>query len=589
MNRILHALAIERFQTLEAAASVEEWVLRLFRRRAAGTALRRAQMATQLVEIVHVARVARLQAANVDLGSAIDDPSAVGLAYSRLPMPSERGLPVQSLTLMASILVVTLAVVGLRAATRPFDAATTRTGRALSQEFGRHVADIANGKKPSSASEMSRVFPSGSLAPSVARAMQSLFDAQLVAAGDPKGGPALHAKTRDVNRAFAAINEPWYLDARIYRDAPLLYAFYREREDEGTAAGYDPERVVFLWRVDHLNISKAALGYTHREAAAAMVLYDQIEENLIRFVLPALAEGEKVELVDAASRDPKQAWQEDIETRAARMVRESFAGAGNHDALVELGKLLAERRAIVRSWNNELAMQNRKLHVPTRLIPEGDYEEELRHLVPTQSRHRWEDVHDTLRSARVMSTFEALRDRFADDVMRHELQHRFDAQRTKSCQAGVPCETLSIPEAVTRRVGPATDTAVALGSLPDRIRTETSAYLAEMASGGLPKMTLLGLLPMVLDREAWGDVYCNTMIVLLDVLAAELGLVDEAMPLVRGGAVQRASVSSLVVILFSKSDEELRRAASHQWHELFGGELPVVRTTPITRAKRWRH
>lgn len=546
-------------------------------------------MATENIEMVHVARVARLLEAKVDLGPAIDDPSAVGLAYSRLAIPAERRAPLQTLALLTIIVVLGSGVWGWRVATRPFDAAKTLTGRALSEAFGAHVADVANGKKPSAASAMSRVFPAGSLPSSVAPAMRALFEAQLAAAIDPSQSLALHTQTRAVNRAFTEIREPWYLDARIYRDAPLLYAFYREREDEAVADGFDPEHVVFLWRVDHLNISKAALGYTHREAAAAMVLYDQIEESLIRFVLPALAEGEKVELVDAASRDPNQAWQEDIETRAARMVRESFASAADHDALVELGQLLAERRAIVKSWNNDLARQNRKLHVPTRLIPEGDYEEELRHLVPTQSRHRWEDVHDTLASTRVMATFEALRDRFAEDVMRHELQHRFDAQRTKGCQAGIPCETLSIPAPIKRRVGPSTDVAVALGSLPERVRTETSAYLAEMASGGLPKMTLLGLLPMVLDREAWGDVYCNTMITLLDVLGAEFGLADDAMPLVRGGAVQRASLSSLVVILFSKSDEDLRRAAAHQWHELFGGELPVVRTTPIARAKRWRH
>ena len=52
-----------------------------------------------------------------------------------------------------------------------------------------------------------------------------------------------------------------------------------------------------------------------------------------------------------------RAWQEDIETRSARMVRESFAGAADREKLVELGKLLARRRALVRRWRDELAAQ----------------------------------------------------------------------------------------------------------------------------------------------------------------------------------------------------------------------------------------
>jgi hypothetical protein len=123
-----------------------------------------------------------------------------------------------------------------------------------------------------------------------------------------------------------------------------------------------------------------------------------------------------------------------------------------------------------------------------------------------------------------------------------------------------------------------------------RVRNETSAYLAQMASpGGMPKMTLLSVLQTVLDRDAWGDVYCNTTIVILDVLAAELGLVDESMPLVAGGSVQRASVASLVTILFSKSDDELRRVAAKKWHDLFGAELPNATIGRVHQAKRWRH
>ncbi len=36
-----------------------------------------------------------------------------------------------------------------------------------------------------------------------------------------------------------------------------MYAFYKEREDDAEAAGFARERVVYLWRLERLNISKA--------------------------------------------------------------------------------------------------------------------------------------------------------------------------------------------------------------------------------------------------------------------------------------------------------------------------------------------
>lgn len=588
MHRILHALATEQFATLEAAATLEEWIVRPYRRRAAARALDAAS-ATKLSALHDLARIARLGASGVSLGSGFDDAAAVAHAYAMLPAPPPRRAPMVTLGLVGILAVLATAAIAFRIATRPFDAAAKGTGAAFARSFGTHVADVANGARPAPDDAMRRVFPSG-LEPPAGAAMKELFAAQVEAAGDASRMPAVFEKARAVNDAFAALGQPWFVDARYYRDAPLLYAFYREREDEGRADGFAPERVVYLWRLDRLNISKAALGYTHREAGAALVLYDQVEEFLIQDVLPALAEGEKLELIDTPSRDATKAWQDDIETRAARMVRESFAGAADRDRLVELGALLARRRAIVRKWRSELAAQNRILREPNRLIPEADYAGDLLHRVSSSSRHEWEDVHDALASRSAMTTFEALRDRFADDVARHELQHRFDAQRTKECDGAAPCVSMVVPAAVRARVGPKGEEPVAIGSMTGRVRNETSAYLAQMASpSGMPKMTLLSLLRTVLDREAWGDVYCNTTIVLLDVLAAELGLVDEGMPLVAGGAVQRASVASLVALLFAKPDEELRRVTAKIWRDLFASELPAPSITRTHQAQRWRH
>jgi hypothetical protein len=280
--------------------------------------------------------------------------------------------------------------------------------------------------------------------------------------------------------------------------------------------------------------------------------------------------------------------------RAARMVRESFAGAADREQLLALGKLLARRRAIVRKWRDELATQNRTLRQPNCLIPEADYAADLLHRVSSSSRHEWEDIHDALTSRGMLRTFETLRDRFADDVARHELQHRFDGQLSKDCVETTPCASLAIPEAVRRHVGPADGRPVLLGSMPGRVTVETSAYLAQMTVG-MPKMTLLSLLRTVLDREAWGDVYCNTTLVLLDVLGKQLHYDDhllgheEARSLVAGGAVQRANVAALVGFLFEHSDDELRATAAKAWSDLFGREVPKAVIRNVHQGPRWRH
>lgn len=590
MRRILHSLATSQALTLGAAARVEEWVLRPLRRRSAARALREAELLTALTELPDVAKVARLHAAGVRPEGGYDDAAAVAAAYARLAAPPPRRGPVQTVALAVSAVMLVGGVVGWRVATRPFDPTESGVGEAIAQNLGGYVADVINGARPSPDEAMSRVFPARALEPPADAQVAALFTAQLDAAKDPTRMPAVYASARAVNDAFSKQGQPWYLDVSSYQNTPLLYAFYREREDEGQAEGYAPERIVYLWRLDRLNISKAALGYTHREADAALVLYDKVEEFLIRDVLPALAEGERVELIDDKSRDPSVGWQEDIEVRSARMVRESFAGAADHERLLELGALLARRRGIIKSWQADLKLRSKTLRAPTRLIPEADYADELLHIVPAGSRREWDAIHDDLTSKAVMATFEALRDRFADDVARHELQHRFDAQRTRSCADEGPCAALTIPDAVRSRVGPSGDAPVAFGSMPARVRQETSAYLAEMASPtSMPKMTLLGLLRTVLDRDAWGDVYCNTTLVLLDVLAADLGYVDEGMPLVRRGAVERGAVSSLAVLLFARSDDDLRQAARRQWQKLYKEPLPSPTTRLTHQAQRWRH
>lgn len=592
-ERILDELAHGRTDTVEDAARKEERLLRPMLRKRAEKRLRGAHARTNKVANAHVARVARLLSASREPTVDLDDDAAVLEAWKGLPPPKTRGFPLFTLALCLFIGVTPFAVVLLRTALKPFDPTRMGVGRALHQNLTTHVTRVTSGERFGPEGSVARVFvlDRGALGDATSLAYERFFGAYEQAADDAKSMPKLYVETRNVNRAMRDRGLPFYLDSKLWMPKkPIIYSYYIEREDHGSAPGFASERIVFLWRLDRLNITKAAMGYTHREADAALVLYDQVESFLIRDVLPALVEGEKVELIDQASRDPKKAWQDDIESRAARMVRESFVNAADRESLATLGSLLAKRRKIVEKWRVDLASQRIILHPPDRLIPEADYVKDLWLLVSAASRTEWEEVHDGLQSKRMLTTFETLRDRFARDVARHELQHRFDAQRTKECQWDAPCEQIKIPSSIAKRTGFTQGAKPEFGTMPVRVWDEASAYLAEMAfEGSMPKMSILSLLRTVLDRDAWGDAYCTTTIVLLEALAEELGLADPTYPLVVSGYIQRASVSSLVVLLFAKTDGELREAAGKAWAKLYGSPLVAPTMSLGHQGKRWRH
>ena len=77
----------------------------------------------------------------------------------------------------------------------------------------------------------------------------------------------------------------------------MLTTYYVEREAL-VVSGDRSVRAIHLWRLDDLNLREGYLGYTRPSTPAALVLLDQIESDLVRYVLPALPPGEQMLLVD---------------------------------------------------------------------------------------------------------------------------------------------------------------------------------------------------------------------------------------------------------------------------------------------------
>jgi hypothetical protein len=471
-------------------------------------ALMHASLETRSVDACTIAKIATLRHYDRAMSFDPDDEASVSTAFERLPKPAPVR-PYVTAAALAFLISAPVLAVFAHHKLRPFEPTRDPLGQVFGPDFTDYIVDVSRNPKgsPSRALILSHAGSAGF----AGEELTALLDQTERAAQGNATESDLMISARTLDQKLRSEHKPYYVDGRLYRErSPIIYSFYIEREKLAIAEGFTPERTVFLWRLDTLNISKSVLGYTHRFAESGLVLFDQIEETLIAEFLPALAEGETLDLIDDKSRNAKEQWQRDAEERSARITRETFAAgteASELAALKELGALLAKRRQILKRWQADLGQQSLTLRPPKRLLPERDYAQDLWVRVSRDSRHEWDAVHETLKEAKTLKTFEGLRNRFAEGTARHEVQHRLDAQKAPPCPPSGACAALRVPETVRKFAG-GTEGEYAPGGLGARVTDETSAYLAEMADAPIsPKLTLVSLSHFLFNREAWGDTY----------------------------------------------------------------------------------
>src|SRR6185436_3374741 len=112
------------------------------------------------------------------------------------------------------------------------------------------------------------------------------------------------------------------------------------------ASGERRVRAMRLRRLDTLSLSHSMLGLVRFSRAQAVVLLDQIDENLVNLVLPALPDGAPMPLLAPDDVDaPTDAETSSVE--GGKCVRADVAEIPglDPDAVRELGEALRARRA----------------------------------------------------------------------------------------------------------------------------------------------------------------------------------------------------------------------------------------------------
>ncbi len=308
---------------------------------------------------------------------------------------------------------------------------------------------------------------------------------------------------------------------------------------------------------------------------------DQIDEQLVTNVLPALASGAPMPLIaseakgdgasDPSPPSPPEALA--ISTRAGTNVRaevDEVLGTGRAAGL-ELGEAVRARRVLFEKWNDRLKARG-SLKFPSTLEVDVDaLEREVATAIPRGEIEALRHIQKRLERPDVRAAYAVLRDAFVASVERHEVQHRLDQIRP-----------LAAPKAIDALVALVAPGRVS-DNLRDHVKNELSAYLAQVARDELlTKTTFTMLLRFLADPRVRGGAESYAALIATEELAAELGISGIA-PLLHDRKLDDARIEAAHRELTAVPAPTLRDAARRVWSRLFG--RPLSDLAPLTQAR----
>jgi hypothetical protein len=517
---------------------------------------------------------------------SLDDVTAVEVELARFGTRSiAKERPVVTLGIVAGVLALGAGGYGVARLLAPFDPSSSAAGEVLGRGvtvfqrisgFSRQRA-VERGA-PLSDDAVTRAFG----AEGAKRFVRALDAAEhLTRAPESTAGRDAFLGASDGFSAFLGNQKlPYYVDADVFGAGngvrPLLMSSYVEREVELEAGGHRL-RAFHLWALDPKSLRLGVLGYTRPRTPAALVQLDQVEEDLVRWVLPALPTGETMELVDEQTALSPDEWVSPVEIAAAVTLRRHFATLAEDAKVLRVGLLLARRRSLVKKWKASLSGQGMDLIVPERLVPERDYARDLEIRITRENLREWDELHAELLEPAMLAAFGRLRDRYTLSIERHEAQHRLDFSRGFT----------PLPEIVAQLTGVEDRLAVREGSLAAATRNELSAYLAEL--GEAPDTPLLALVLMsrlALSRVTLATPHALAAVSALVVVGTELGLGSDE--LLRR-SIRRRDVADLLTRVGAQDPDRIRKAATTAYAKCFGEPLPHVRRIRVVDHPAWRH
>ena len=371
---------------------------------------------------------------------------------------------------------------------------------------------------------------------------------------------------------LAAKNLGYFVDGDVITDLRtghrlvIIYAFTVESVSLFTSNGATI-RALDLRRLDHLNWSQALLGFTRPHLREALVLLDQVDEQLCTYVLPGLGKAARISLFDPDDASASPATRDAVEIRAGELTRSEYSAAPGLDAAraERLGALLTRRRELFEGFEKRVSARGLVLVTPSKLRLDKDYDAALAGAVPRGDLDELRALDDEVGDPRLLETYARLRDVLVDSVERHEAQHRLDYARL---------DPLPMPKALEALVGPAGE-----GDsrrFASQTRAELSAYLAELSRDTRTTLVNLTMIARFLFRKQMqGMAECYSAVIIFEGLADELGLPEKG-GLVSGGNISRERAAAIYLALTALPKATVSAAAGRLWARLFQGPLPEL-------------
>ena len=442
---------------------------------------------------------------------------------------------------------------------------------ALDDVFGTRMMDFVIGLDHGDSGEPALHLPevAQALGPRSSGALNELLAAtkrvQIASNDDDDAITNLEVATARMDNALLGSKLPYFVDTNVIANPQrgtkivLMYEF-----TVGAMGLFESEvgkvRSVRLRRIDKLNWEHTLLGFVNPHRIYAVVLLDQIDELLVRHLLPGLAHDSSLSLI-AFDETPSTASRA-IAARGGELAREEMSTVVAKDDALALGEALRARRELFDKWRNVMHIAVRP---PSKLSMDlAAFEKDLANDLSRDELRALRDVQHRLDVASVVTTYERLRDAFADSIERHEAQHRLDVMRP-----------IPVPAPIDDIIPPQPNKSAERMRM--RMQAELSAYLSQVGRDEkMARTTYTLLLRFLVDPRTRGTAEATAAMITTEVLAKELGIKD-VVALVENGHLDEDRVVRAHAEICRASSADVAAAARKAWTRMFEVPFPSLR------------
>ena len=546
--------------------------------------LRRANLTTGVDSELSALKWLRLESENSVDDLPLGDASAIDQRFLNVPeLPIKAQRPWASIFLALSLLVSCAGYYLWERTHRPFNPRELPGGELFASRLPETAKEICFHPKAEepplswklSVNEATQLDPqSGQLVEELLQSTRELIQGEL-------DDTYIHRYV-SLNEQLQKINAPFYLEANPgveRRGVYIGYSTWYTQLRRKLRLGRWEIPSQYLWQLGGVTIPQHLQGYARLDVPTANIFLDSIESLAVLIVLPAMHPGEPMHLADEELWFTGVEWALELGKKSGEWLRAYGQKAFPEDPEIKrLAELLARRRHLVQKWSKELSAQRLMLRIPRKLIAELEAMKELSLHVPRADLREWESIDEELRSDELQRAFARFRDNLAQDVERHEAQHRADFMYHDE----------GMPEELARLVRWKEGTAP-LGAveLAPRSREELSALLASVADSALsPTLTLLLSCTAIVNKSSGDDPYWYASLAALYEMGRQLNFDARK---ITGRVVTPEEAATLLMHLLSYPEEEIRQAAHRAYEQLFLRKVEKLEVISEQRYPEWRY